>query len=60
MVAIEQLKKDIETRNIILKLEAMYQRELKEGFGINSPSMKQYLTVRDEGLIGVLKMEIAN
>ena len=60
MVAIEQLKKDIETRNIILKLEAMYQRELKEGFGINSPSMKQYLTVRNEGLIGVLKMEITN
>ncbi len=55
-----QTPKNIETRSIILKLEAMYQKELSQGFGIISESMKQYASIRDEGLAGVKRMEAAN
>lgn len=44
------------TRKMILEMEAIYQRELSEGFGINSESMKAYAKIRDEGLSGVARM----
>lgn len=56
----QQIQKNIGTREIILKLESMYQRELSEGYGINSESMKEYAMIRDEGLVGVKKMDDDN
>ena len=52
-----QTQKNNETRRIILNLESMYQRELSEGYGINSKPMKEYQKVRDSALSGVQKME---
>ena len=36
------------------------KKELSEGFGIISESMKQYAKIRDSGLAGIKKMEAAN
>ena len=52
-----QTQRNNETRRIILNLESMYQRELSEGYGINSESMKEYQKVRVNALSGVQKME---
>ena len=53
----QTLQQAKETRRMILEMEAIYQRELSEGFGINSESMKAYEKIREDGLRGVARME---
>lgn len=55
-----QTEKNIETRNIILKLEDMYRRELESPWGIHTEAMREYHKVRDEALAGIIKMELDN
>lgn len=51
-----KLQQAIKTKEIVLKLEAMYQKQISQGFGILSEPMKEYAKTRNQALRSVARM----